>query len=197
MKYLKTLATGAAIAAAGATPAFAHVGLGDHDGILLGFMHPVGGLDHVLAMVSVGLLAASLGGRALWLLPASFMTMMAAGGALGFAGIALPGSEAAIAVSVLALGAVLALGLRLQLGVAMAMCGFFAIFHGIAHGSELPAQTSAIGFAAGFLSATLALHLAGIGLGVALSRLPAIGRVWIARLGGAAIAAAGTGLLLQ
>jgi urease accessory protein len=179
----------AAMATLVPTAAFAHPGHGDALGFAHGFLHPIGGLDHVLAMVAVGLFAANLGGRALWAVPASFMALMAAGGLLGMAGVGLPYVEAGIALSVLVLGAVVALGARWPVGAAMALVGMFAIFHGHAHGAEMPADASGAAYAAGFVAATGLLHLAGIGIGLAV-RSGAV-----RRLGGAAVALAGVGLL--
>lgn len=152
--------------------ALAHSGPAGHThGFAQGFLHPLGGLDHVLAMVAVGLLAAHLGGRALLLVPASFVTVMAAGGALGFKGIALPYTELAIALSVIVLGALVAFRANLSLALASLIAGGFAIFHGYAHGAELPVGTSSLSYAAGFLIATALLHLAGIALGLGFAKL--------------------------
>ena len=187
------IAAGAALALAGATaPALAHTGHGDVSGFVAGFLHPVGGLDHVLAMVAVGLFAAHLGRRALWAVPAAFVALMAVGAALGMNGVGVPHVETGIALSVIVLGAMLALGLTLPVGVAMGLVGFFAIFHGHAHGAELPAGASGAAYAAGFLLATAALHGAGVGVGIAAGRLASMRAV---RFGGAAMAAAGVGLL--
>src|SRR5688572_17148307 len=116
------------------TAAFAHAGHGGHDGLLSGFMHPMGGLDHVLAMVAVGVFAAVLGGRALWLVPASFVAMMLAGFALGANGIDLPMVELGIALSSIVIGGAAALGRPMPVAAAMALVGTFAVFHGHAHG---------------------------------------------------------------
>jgi len=160
--------------------ALAHPG---HDavGFTHGVMHPLGGLDHVLAMVAVGLYAALLGGRALWLVPATFVGAMAMGGAFGAAGVTLPYTEAGIALSVIVLG----------LAVALRLAGVFAIFHGHAHGAEMPQDASGTAYAAGFMVATALLHGAGIAIGVAAGRLG-----WrIAQAAGGAMAAAGVVLL--
>ena len=150
--------------------AFAHTGLGDTGGLAHGFAHPASGLDHVLAMVMVGLFAAQLGGRALWLLPAAFVGLMAAGGALGIAGLGLPFVEAGIALSVAALGAAVAFKLRAPLAATMGAVGLFALFHGHAHGAEMPAGADGLLYAAGFVAATALLHLAGIAIGLLLGR---------------------------
>jgi len=125
-----------------ATPALAHTGVGAASGFTHGFLHPLGGLDHVFAMIGVGLFAAVLGGRALWLVPLSFVTMMVVGAALGIAGVALPHVEIGIAFSVVALGAMVAFQWKFPLAVAALVVGLFAIFHGHAHGAEMPDSIS-------------------------------------------------------
>jgi urease accessory protein len=159
--------------------------------VAAGFAHPVGGLDHVLAMVAVGILAAQQGGRALWLVPAAFVGMMVAGGALGVAGIPLPYVELGIAGSVVVLGAVIAAGRRLPVALAMSLAGAFAVFHGHAHGTEMPLDASGLEYGAGFVLATALLHAAGIGLGAGAAT---IGRSLVLRLGGGGIALAGLAL---
>ena len=148
------------------TIAFAHTGIGPTVGFSHGFLHPITGLDHVLAMVMVGMFAAQLGGRALWLVPAAFVAVMAAGGALGVAGYPLPFVEIGIALSVVTLGALVAFGVRLPTAVAMAVVALFAIFHGHAHGSEMPETAAGLTYGLGFVVATALLHMAGIGLGL-------------------------------
>jgi len=176
--------------------ALAHTGVGETDGFLHGLMHPISGLDHVLAMVTVGLIAVQLGSRALWMVPASFVTMMAAGGVLGFYSIPIPSVEAGIALSVVVLGVVLAMQTSLPLTAAMRLVGLFAIFHGHAHGAEMPIEISAFGYGTGFLIATALLHSAGIGLGLSLARLSRIPARRICQVGGGGIALAGMVLLL-
>jgi urease accessory protein len=173
-----------------ATPAFAHTGLGDAHGFIHGFTHPIGGLDHVLAMVAVGLFASLLGGRALWAVPLAFVGMMLVGGALVMAGIEIPAVELGITASIIVIGAVTALGSSLPLAAAMALVGFFAIFHGHAHGAEMPMHAGAVGYSAGFALGTALLHAVGVGLGLAVRR-PAV-----VRLAGAATALAGAVLLV-
>ena len=175
------------------TIASAHTGLGGAHDFFHGFMHPIGGLDHVLAMVAVGMVAARLGGRALWLLPTAFVTIMAASGALGAIGVAVPFVEAGIALSVLVLGAALACDTKLPLAAAMAMVGFFAVFHGHAHGAEMPASVSGLTYGLGFVAATVLLHGVGIGLGLLIGHAGDSQRV--ARFAGGAISLAGVGLL--
>jgi urease accessory protein len=157
-------------------------------GFWSGFLHPVLGWDHVVAMVAVGLWGAFLGSPAIWLLPVVFPTVMAFGGVLGIVGVDLPGVEVGIAVSALVIGAAVALAWRAPLVLAAVLVGAFAIFHGHAHGTELPEAAHAVAFSVGFVFATGMLHLGGIGLGL-LIRWPA-GR-WAVRAGGGAISLAG------
>jgi urease accessory protein len=175
----------------------AHTGAGTMHDALHGLLHPLTGLDHILAMVSVGLLAAQRGGRALWLLPLCFVTMMAAGGVLAVAGVALPGAESIIGISVIALGALILSGSRIHTGLATALIGAFAVFHGQAHGAEMPATAAAIVFGLGFITATALLHGAGIGLYFALTRGIAAPSAAVARALGAAIVLAGATLLFS
>src|SRR5262245_44722418 len=124
------------------TAALAHVGVGSTSGFMHGFMHPLGGLDHQLAMILIGIFAYQLGGRALWLVPLTFVSVMAFGGFLGIAGIPVTFVEFGIALSVIVLGAIVAFGVKAPLAVAMGGVGLFAIFHGHAHGSEMPLDAS-------------------------------------------------------
>lgn len=149
----------------------AHTGIGSTMGFAHGFGHPFDGLDHVLAMVAVGLFAANLGGRALWLVPLSFVAMMAAGGALGIFGANLPFVEIGIAASVIVLGLAVAMQWNLPVAGAMALVGFFALFHGHAHGAEMPTDASGLAYGLGFVFATAILHLVGIGLGLGIGLL--------------------------
>ena len=179
--------------------ALAHTGTGAHEhGFAYGFLHPLGGLDHLLAMIAVGLLAAHLGGRALWLVPLSFVVLMAAGGAIGFAEIRIPYVELLIAASVVVLGAFVAFRTNLPLVAAMLIAGFFAIFHGHAHGAELPDGSSPFPYAAGFLIATALLHIAGIATGIGFTKLSTsnIGQR-IVQASGGAMALAGVVLLTR
>jgi urease accessory protein len=153
-----------------------------------GFGHPLFGPDHIAAMVAVGLWGAVLGPPAIWLLPIAFPLVMAFGGVLGIAAVPMPRVEVGIAVSAIVLGLMVALAVRAPLAVAVAAVSAFAIFHGHAHGAELPPGADAIAFSAGFVMATGLLHVCGIGLGLA-TRWPA-GRVAV-RIVGAAIAGAG------
>jgi urease accessory protein len=152
-----------------AVPALAHPGHAESHSFVHGFMHPVSGADHMLAMIAVGMLAAAIGGRALWMVPAAFMTMMAVGAALALAGVNVPFVEVGISLSVVALGLAVALQLPLPMA-AMGLVGFFAIFHGYAHLAEMPIDASGASYAAGFLVATGMLHLVGIAAGIGLGR---------------------------
>jgi len=183
-----------AAAAAAPTADFAHTGLGDAHDLLHGFMHPIGGPDHVLAMVAVGMIAAQLGGRALWTIPTSFVAVMAVAGACAMAGIRLPYVEIGIAFSVIALGAVVALPVKLSLAIVAAMVAVFAVFHGYSHGLEV-GDGSGIAFGFGFASATALLHLAGIGLSRALDHAGVPRGRRIARAGGGTFAVAGVAML--
>jgi urease accessory protein len=153
------------------TAAFAHSGIGHTHGFIAGFTHPLGGLDHLLAMVTVGIFAWQLGGRALWLVPASFVLAMAAGGTLGSNGFGLPLVEVAIAASVVVLGAVVAMRVQTPVALAIALVGAFAVFHGHAHGSEMPLDASGLTYAAGFLLATALLHALGVAVGFVMGRI--------------------------
>jgi len=173
------------------TLAMAHPGLPHAHDVVTGFAHPIGGLDHVLAMVAVGLFAAQLGGRALWLVPASFVAVMAVAGLAGTAGVNLPLAEAGIALSVIALGAVVAFRLTMRVAAAMALVGFFAIFHGYAHGIETPETASGLLYGLGFVAATAMLHALGIGIGLGVGRLEASYGRHLVRIAGSAAAVIG------
>ncbi len=177
------------------TAAFAHVGHGSTVGFVHGFVHPVTGLDHVLAMIAVGLFAANLGGRALWAVPLSFVAVMAFGGVLGVAGIAVPFVEAGVAVSVIVLGLAVALRRQWPVVAAMALVGGFAVFHGHAHGAEMPVDVSGLEYGLGFMLATAILHVVGLGIGLGFGRF---GRAFAPRaiqFGGIALSLAGVGIL--
>lgn len=172
--------------------AFAHPGH-DSSGLLAGIAHPVTGLDHLLAMLAVGLWAAQQKGMARWALPVTFVGTMLLGGVLGFEGLQLPFMETGIAASVLALGLLVAVAVRPPVAVAMALTALFALAHGVAHGLELPEVASPWGYAAGFVAATAALHAAGYGLVRALPSAAAP----LVRIAGAASAGAGAWLLVS
>jgi urease accessory protein len=158
--------------------ALAHTGVGDTTGLMHGFGHPVGGADHMLAMVAVGLWAAQIGGRALWVVPCTFIGVMVLGGIFGFAGLAVPLVEEGILVSILILGILIAGAFKLPLLYSSFIVGLFAIFHGYAHGAEMPTSISAAWYAIGFAMATAILHGAGIGLGILMQKtnLPTVNR---------------------
>ncbi|MFD1702823.1 HupE/UreJ family protein [Methylopila henanensis] len=176
--------------------AFAHAGAGALGGFAHGFEHPLGGLDHVLAMVMVGVFAYQLGGRAVWAVPATFVLMMAGGGALGAAGFDMPFVETGIALSIVVLGAVVAFGVRAPVAAAMGLVGLFAIFHGYAHGAEMPASAGAAAYAAGFMLATALLHAAGAGFGFAIGRIAERRGDLVTRAAGGAAALTGVAILV-
>lgn len=148
----------------------AHPLHGEPTGFLGGFTHPLFGIDHILAMVAVGIWAAQIGKRQVWLVPLSFVTLMAVGGVVGFAGGQLPLIEEGIIGSVLILGVLIAASVKMPLWSSMMLVGFLALFHGFAHGTEMPQGSSATFYAGGFVIATMLLHLVGIGLGVLVQR---------------------------
>lgn len=172
--------------------AMAHEAGGVAGGFVSGFVHPILGWDHVVAMVAVGLWGAFLGSPAIWILPVVFPLVMAVGGALGVLGVPVPAVEAGIATSAIVLGAMVAAAARPPLWVAAVIVGAFAIFHGHAHGTELPAAANPLAYSIGFVVATGLLHLCGIAFGL-LVRWPA-GQAAV-RFGGVAIALAGIGFL--
>jgi urease accessory protein len=159
-------AAGAIVALAWPLVASAHVEGGRAEGFLTGLLHPVSGLDHVLAMVAVGLWGAQLGAPAMWLLPVTFPVVMAFGGMLGLLGVPLPGVEIGIALSALVLGLAVSAAWRPPLIAAAVIVGLFAVFHGHAHGTELPAGASGLLYSLGFVAATGLLHATGIGIGL-------------------------------
>jgi urease accessory protein len=176
-----------------ASPAHAHIiGAGGAGGAQ-GFLHPFSGLDHILAMVAVGVWAAQTGRPALWVLPAVFPLAMAIGGLLGAAGLPVPGIEAGIAASVLGLGLLIAFQAKPPLALSVALVALFALFHGHAHGTALPQAASPVLYGLGFVVATAILHLIGVGIGSAM-RLPK--GMTALRVGGGAIAAAGIALFI-
>lgn len=187
MGLVKRTLVGVPLAAL-ASSAVAHVDTGQAAGFLTGLAHPISGLDHVLAMVAVGLWGAQLGAPAIWLLPVTFPIVMALGGLLGLLGVSLPGVELGIAASAILLGAAVMTERRLPLFVAAALVGFFAVFHGHAHGSALPPGQDGLLYSLGFVVATGSLHAIGIAIG-AIHRWPA-GRVAL-RIAGGGVGLAG------
>lgn len=166
----RTVATMSLVLAA--SPAFAHVGVGDISHFSSGFFHPLLGLDHVLAMVAVGLYASQLGRRNVWLVPFAFVSTMIVGGLLGYNGVPLPHVEQGIGASVVIMGVAIAAGLELPTVAAMGLVASFALFHGHAHGNEgVGAGMLFLPYAAGFIVATTALHCVGICIGLGLKKL--------------------------
>ncbi|MBB3611816.1 urease accessory protein [Rhizobium sp. BK602] len=197
MMISRTVKFGAVVVALASIPslAFAHTGAGETSGFIHGFGHPISDLDHILAMVMVGVFAAQLGGRALWLVPATFVLVMAFGGALGVMGVPVPFVETGIALSVVVLGAVVALGVKAPVAVAMGLVGLFAVFHGHAHGAEMPDDAGGLAYAAGFMLATALLHVAGIAASLLIGKAGAHGGQVVARSVGGVVVMAGVGLL--
>ncbi|HEY5797629.1 MAG TPA: HupE/UreJ family protein [Bosea sp. (in: a-proteobacteria)] len=184
--------TGLVLALSGlAGPAMAHTGVGAVHGFGAGLLHPLFGLDHVLAMVAVGLWAGLVGGKARLVYPLAFVAMMVVAGLWGMSGAALPGVEIGIAVSVIVLGLAIALKATPPLAAGAAACAIFAIFHGHAHGAELPDGAGAFGYAAGFVLATAALH----GVGLALAEMLAQRAPLLARISGGGLMLAGIAIL--
>lgn len=175
--------------------AFAHTGAGDTAGFMHGFEHPIGGIDHVLAMVAVGVFAFVLGGRALLLVPLSFVAMMVVGFALGIAQVDVPFVELGIALSSVVIGAAAALGRPMPVALAAGLVGVFAIFHGHAHGAEMPETAGGITYALGFVVATAMLHATGIAAAMGATRV--VGRYgrMAAQVAGGIFALGGIGVL--
>ena len=165
-----------------AAPALAHTGEGYGGGFVAGFTHPILGWDHVAAMVAVGLWGAFLGSPAIWILPVVFPLVMAFGAAAGIAGLPVPAVETGIALSAVVLGLMIVLAARPPLWIAAVIVGAFAIFHGYAHGTELPTTVNAFAYAVGFVISTGLLHLIGIAFGL-LIKWPA-GRIAVRGAGG-------------
>lgn len=185
-----------ALALLAADPAFAHTGIEATAGFKAGFGHPVMGLDHVLAMIAVGILAFQQGGHAVWAVPSTFVGMMVLAAVAGVMGLGLPFVEVGVVGSVVVLGSVVALGRQVSLGGAMALVGLLAVFHGYVHGSELPHDAAGLAFGLGFVLATSLLHLFGVGFGLGAQRLMATLAPVAVRAGGCAIALGGLGLAL-
>ena len=191
MRKFKLVATAIALVLF-AGVANAHQGSGSSGGFISGLLHPVFGWDHVIAMVAVGLWGAFLGNPAIWVLPVVFPLVMAFGGALGVIGVPVPSVETGIAMSAVVLGAMVALAVRPPIWVAAVIVGVFAIFHGHAHGTELPVAANPLAYSLGFVIATGMLHLSGIAFGL-LVRWP-VGKVAV-QAGGGIIALVGVGFL--
>ncbi len=176
------------------TSLFAHTSHGTF-GFSSGFTHPVLGLDHLLAMLSVGMLSAQMGGRAIWTIPATFVAFMLVGGILGMIGVPLFSVEIGIAISVLVLGLAIAADKKIPVLLAMVGVGFFALFHGHAHGEEMPSSAQPFLYALGFILGTTLIHLAGVAIGWTANRIPRA--TTILRFGGAFIALLGFFFLFQ
>jgi urease accessory protein len=186
-------ATGMALGALAASPAWAHFTEATDGGWSAGFAHPFSGVDHLVTMIAVGLWAVQMGERAVWLLPGSFVLVMALGAMLSLGGVALPGAEDGTALSVAVLGVLLAVAARPRLPVGVAIVALFGLTHGYAHGAEMPATAAPLLYGMGFLTATLCLHLLGIGAGLAARR--PVGQ-WLLPIGAAAMAGVGITLVL-
>ena len=190
MMSAKRLCLSAILLLAAAMPAYAHVGIGTTSSFMAGFMHPLSGLDHMTVMIAVGLWAALKGGKAILAWPAAFVGVMLVGSALGMLQVPLPFVEPGILASVVALGLLVALAVDLPVSTGVAIIGVFALFHGHAHGTEVPENAGGLEYMAGFAIATVLLHAVGIaaalGLGIRFRGL--------ARTAGAACAAIGVGL---
>jgi urease accessory protein len=195
-KQVSTLSLVLLMLALGGTAAEAHTGVGHASGFAHGFAHPLGGLDHVLAMLMVGVLAAQLGGMVVWALPASFVAAMALAGVAGFAGVTLPFFEIGIAASVVALGVLVACRLRAAVPLAMGLAAFFAIFHGYAHGAEIPENASGLAYGFGFVAATTLLHGAGVMIGVVAGERASARNALMMRSLGTVVACVGVGILV-
>ena len=192
MKHLFRISAIASSLVLLAGAAQAHTGAGASHGFMAGFAHPVLGADHLLAMLAVGLWAAMLGGRARWLVPAAFVAVMIVGGALAMSAFGMPAVEVMILASVVALGSLVAMRRTASTAVCMAIVAGFALFHGHAHGMEIPAGVGALSYAAGFALATATLHGLGLSIGLLAGRL----RDGMAvRIAGGTIAAAGVLLM--
>ena len=176
-------------------PVLAHTGAGFTVGFASGFSHPLSGLDHLLAMIAVGILAAQLGGRAIWMVPAAFVGMMLTGAALGIAGVGVPIVEQGIVGSVIVLGLVLAIGHRLPVTLAASLAGVLAVLHGHAHGTEMAITVGASAYVAGFAAATMLLHAVGVSIRVGAQQASEKLAPAAVRIAGVAIAATGLALV--
>lgn len=198
VRYLPLLAlmwaTQSALHAHHLPPGYEGVDEFEHGSAMLGgLVHPLTGLDHICAMLAVGLWAAQIGGRAIWMVPLTFVSVMGLGGFLGMSGLSLPFAEQGIVASVLVLGVLIAAAIRMPLPASMGLVGLFALCHGYAHGTEMPKMGSGMAYALGFVLSTIVLHAVGIGLGLFSQRRL---RPMVVRFAGAAILACGLGLIL-
>ena len=177
--------------------ASAHPSIGGASGFSPGFAHPLNGLDHVLAMVAVGLFAVHLGGRALWLVPLTFVSVMAFSGIAGMEGMHIPFVEVGIGMSVVVLGLAVAFQLSVPVFVAASLVGVFAIFHGHAHGAEMSTSLSGLTFGLGFVCATALLHATGAGLGIAIGKTSRAFGHRAFQVGGSAMTIAGMAIVVS
>ena len=169
-------------------PAYAHTGIEHTMGFVHGLTHPFTGWDHILAMVAVGIWASQIGGKGIWTIPATFVGIMSLGGLLGAIGIKVPFFEVGIAMSVLILGVLIATARHLPLVASTILVGLFAVFHGYAHGEEMPGTAPGLPYGMGFVLATTLLHLCGIGMGSLFQKM---NRLKVVRYTGGAIAMGG------
>jgi urease accessory protein len=191
MTMLKKFTLAAVALTLSSLPAVAHLDPTEHGSFAAGFSHPLFGLDHILAMVAVGLWAALLGGRSVWLVPAAFVGTMLAGFVVALSGLGLPFVEPVVGASVVVLGLLTLVALQVPSAIGMVMVGFFAFFHGYAHGGEL-GEAGALSFCAGFAIATALLHAVGVAIGLGIGRIAGgvTGR-WITRVAGGVTALGG------
>ncbi|MGF7161618.1 urease accessory protein [Rhodoligotrophos appendicifer] len=178
------------------TAASAHTGAGMVGGFGAGILHPLTGFDHLLAMVLVGVLAYQLGGRALWLVPLAFVATMALGGGVAFSGMALTSVELGIALSIICLGMMVCAAVQIPLAMVIGLVAMFAVFHGHAHGAEMPSNMSAAAYASGFMVATAMLHAVGIALGYGIGAVAERQGVTVLRVAGGAASVTGLALLI-
>ncbi len=173
------------------SPAYAHITMTDSNGVIHGLSHPFSGLDHLCAMIAIGLWSKQIGGRALWLLPLAFVSVMTLGGLFGMDGFHLPFAETGILLSLLVLGGLIATATSLPLFASFTLVALFALFHGYAHGIEMPHDTAGFGYASGMILSTALLHVTGIGMATLLGKF---NRPQEIRLSGAMIALLGGAL---
>ncbi|SFI49009.1 HupE/UreJ family protein [Nitrosomonas sp. Nm34] len=163
--------------------AYAHTGIDTQNGWVYGFIHPIGGLDHVLTMIAVGLWAAQMGGRAIWLVPFTFVAVMTLGGVAGIIAVPFGYTEVGIIISLLVFGMLIAASIRLPLTVSAMIVGIFAFCHGYAHGAEMSQHISGLTYALGFVSATALLHALGIGIGIFIKHKGSVKWLQLAGMG--------------
>ena len=186
-KFWQYLVVAIAVTLLVPTVAQAHTGVGDTNGFWHGLEHPIGGLDHILAMVAVGLWAAQIGGRAIWIVPSAFVLSMSASSVLGHLGVPLPGIEQGILASDFILGLLILFAARFPLAISATIVGILAIFHGYAHGAEMPSTASGLTYGIGFIISTIGLHLAGIGSGRLIERCQSGFQERLFRIGGGTV----------